>query len=64
MIQSVSLWFLMLCTGVMADPTPGELGGYIALVTFMVIIVAAVVCKIVRQKEEDNTEHKVLKEKL
>ena len=54
----------MLCTGVMADPTPGELGGYFALLAFMVIIVAGVVWKIVREKEEDNTEHKVLKEKL
>lgn len=53
----------MLCTGVMADPTPGELGGYLALVAFMVITVAGVVWRIVRQKEED-TDHKVLKEKL
>lgn len=64
MILSVTVWFLMLCTGVMANPTPGELGGYIALVAFMVIIVAGVVWKIVRQKEEEYTDHKVLKEKF
>ena len=54
----------MLCTGVMADPTAGELGGYFALLAFMLIIVAGVVWKIVREKEEDKTGHKVLKEKL
>ena len=64
MMNAGYLVFLMLSKGVLGSPTSGEVGGYVVVVIFMIAVVAGIVWKIIRYKEEDKTMDYVLKEKL